>query len=340
MISFIHFIFSFHPCPCWCRSIGRTTRPRAPDRNPSGNGSARAMLGKGTAVRMPGQRDPGQPLWAASALHWLSNSCAFSPAFTLIRCIHFAVDFGRTPAGAPGFRKLFTWAVSSQPQWIASFWHNKYKQREGCLPQGFLYAALWIVGQWPFSIERHEPPVSGMLKVHIDFCPPVFTWWTASEKGAFSHSFLPDTGNRTEKEPFSSTHYFCFPAPSVNCQLCITCCGANPGPGHWGCFWVSVAWQSAPSSTPCTHIASQPQPVLRFTQPHTMQLPGNGLDSNLCGIFVMAVAFMEKTVAPSSLCRLCNPSQPATDSFMNFYSFGSVCERYSREQSFQVDLSY
>lgn len=138
-------------------------------------------------ARAAGSWAAGHPLWAASALHWLSNSCAFSPAFTLIHRIHFAVDFGRTPAGAPGFRKLFTWAVSSQPQWIASFWHNKYKQREGCLPQGFLYAAPWIVGQWPFSIERHEPPVSGMLKVHIDSCPPLFTWWTTSEKGEFSH---------------------------------------------------------------------------------------------------------------------------------------------------------
>lgn len=117
----------------------------------------------------------------------ISNSWAFSQIFRLTHHIHHAVDFGCTPAGALGFRKLFTWAVSSQPRWIASFWNNKYIQRESCLPQGFLYAAPWIVGQWPFNIERQEPPVSGVFKVHIDSCPPVFAWWTTSEKGAFSH---------------------------------------------------------------------------------------------------------------------------------------------------------
>lgn len=137
-----------------------------------------------------------------------------------------------------------------------------------------------------------------------------------------------------KRSPFFSTHCFCFPAPSVNCHLCITCCRANAGPGHQGCFWVPAAWQGAPNSTPCTHIASRPQPISRFARPHTMQLPGNGLDSNLCGIFVMAMTFVEKTVTSSSSCRLCNPSQAATDSLVNFYSFGSVCERYSQEQSF------
>lgn len=117
----------------------------------------------------------------------ISSSCAFSQIFKLTHHIHHAVDFGCTPAGALGFRKFFTWAVSSQPRWIASFWNNKYIQRESCLPQGFLYAAPWIVGQWPFNIERQEPPVSGVFKVHIDSCPPVFAWWTTSEKGAFSH---------------------------------------------------------------------------------------------------------------------------------------------------------
>lgn len=92
----------------------------------------------------------------------------------------------------------------------------------------------------------------------------------------------------------------------------------------------------APSSPPLT--ASRPCWTFRSPEPHTMRLPGNGLESKLCGIFVMAMTFREKTVTSSSFCRFCNPSQPATDSFMNFYSFGSVRERYSREHSFLMDL--
>lgn len=113
-------------------------------------------------------------------------------------------------------------------------------------------------------------------------------------------------------------------------------------PERWGNFGVSShrgtpqpAGPRAPSPA-----ASQPPPIWGSAQPHTMQRPGNGLESKLCGIFVMAVTFVEKAVTSCSFCRLCNPSQPATASLVNFYSFGSIRQRYSREQSFLMDLSY
>lgn len=152
---------------------------------------------------------------------------------------------------------------------------------------------------------------------------------------------MPDTGNGNEKEPFSSRSSFCFPVCSVNSQLCVIQHRANPGLEGEGRF--GVQWDPASISSSHTLLsapaATQPCWMLRSTQPHTMQLPGNELESKLCGIFVMAMTSMEKTVTSSRFCRFCNPSQPATDSFMNFYSFGSVCERYGTEHRFLMDLS-
>lgn len=150
-------------------------------------------------------------------------------------------------------------------------------------------------------------------------------------------NFLPDMGKGNEKEPFSSRYSFCFPVWSVNYQSCDTRDRANPALEFWGYFGVPSCPGSphpvgahirvVPRTLLSVPLCLRPCWMLRSTQPHTMQLPGNGLESELCGIFVMAMPFMGKTVTSSSFCRFCNPSQPATDSFMNFYSFGSIRER-------------
>lgn len=122
--NIIHSFF-FHLCLCLCWSVGRRTRPR---------GKGEDSLAR---CKSPGQRSSLADAWetyykkdtgavgswttgyllpAASCPHHLSNSSVFSLTFKLTHRIHFAVDFSCTPAGTMIFRKLFTWAVSSQTQ--------------------------------------------------------------------------------------------------------------------------------------------------------------------------------------------------------------------------------
>lgn len=156
--------------------------------------------------------------------------------------------------------------------------------------------------------------------------------------------------NSHEKEPFSSRRSFCFPVPSVNFQLCVIHRGANPGLRVLGTSWGPLPpRQPTPGGTPHpSGPRAHPSAPCRLPTPLDAEIRSAShnaaswewIRKQAVWYICYGHDFQGETVTSSSFCRFCNPSQPATDSFMNFYSFGSVQERRRRERSFLMDLSY
>lgn len=115
-----HCFVSIRSASAW--AISRRRWSRGPETHwlgeiLQGDDSPWPVAGRDTVIRMLWQQGPAR--WSIScrlhpALHGLNP--VLSPWHPKLLHLHFAADFGGAPAGAVASRKLFTWAVSSQPR--------------------------------------------------------------------------------------------------------------------------------------------------------------------------------------------------------------------------------